>query len=112
MFRALPRSERPGSAGIRGRFGFSGECRPKEAVGSGVGPGGRGARPWDQKAIWNRSNAGAGDRGGARAGKPRWARIFAMTGRGSMAAMIVKVPPHGDSARCCDLALGANPPWK
>ena len=27
---------------------------------------------WDQKAIRNRSNGRAGDRGGARADKPRW----------------------------------------
>ena len=30
----------------------------------------------------------------ARAGKPRWVRILAMTEGSSMAARIVKVPPH------------------
>jgi hypothetical protein len=88
MFRALPRSEGPGSGGIRRRFGLSGECWPKEAVGSGSGTGWEGVAGWDQ-AIGNRSNDRAGDRGGARAGKLRWARIFAMTGGCSMAAMII-----------------------
>jgi hypothetical protein len=93
MFRALLRSEGPGSEGIRRRFGLSGECQPKEAVGSGRGTGWEGVAGWDQ-AIGNRSNERAGDRGGARAGKPRWARIFAMTGGCSMVAMIVKGPPQ------------------
>jgi hypothetical protein len=81
---------------IRGRFGLSGECQPKEAVGSGRGTGWERVAGWDQ-AIGNRSNERAGDRGGARAGKPRWARIFAMTGGGLMAAMIVKGRRNGDS---------------
>ena len=34
-----------------GRFGFSGECRPKEAVGSGSRTGWEGGAAWDQKAI-------------------------------------------------------------
>lgn len=92
MFRALPRSEGPGSGGIRRRFGLSGECWPKEAVGSGSGTRWEGVASWDQ-AIGNRSNDRAGDRGGARAGKPRWVRILAITGGFSMAARIVKVPP-------------------
>jgi hypothetical protein len=33
-------------------------------------------------------------RGGARMGKPRGARVVAMRGGGSLAARIVKVPPH------------------
>ena len=80
-------------ARIRGRFGLSGECWPKEAVGSGSGTGWEGVAGWDQ-AIGNRSNDRAGDRGGVRVGKPRWARIFAMTGGCSMAAMIIKGPLH------------------
>ena len=48
MFRALPRSEGPGSGGIRRRFGLSGECQPKEAVGSGRRTGWEGVASWDQ----------------------------------------------------------------
>ena len=104
-----PRCPDPrGSGGVLASRASAGQRRLSARESDRVG-GGRGL---GSEAIWNRSNARAGDRGGARAGKPRWARIFAMTGRGSMAAMIVKVPPYGDSARCCDLALGANPPWK
>ncbi len=95
-----PGRNRPGAwlsstrgARIRGRFGLSGECRPKEAVGSGSGTGWEGVAGWDQ-AIWNRSNDRAGDRGGARADKPRGVGILAITGGCSMAAMIFKVPPH------------------
>ena len=52
MFRALPRSEAPGSGGrIRGRFGLLGECQPKEAVGSGSGTGWEGVAGWDQAAV-------------------------------------------------------------
>ncbi len=36
----------------------------------------------------------AGARGGARAGKPRCVRILAITAGSSMAAMILKSPPH------------------
>ena len=63
---AIHRSEAPGS----GRFGFSGECRPEEAIGSGSRTGRERGASWDQ-AIWDRSNDRAGDRGGARADKPR-----------------------------------------
>jgi hypothetical protein len=59
-FRALPWPEVPGS----GRFGLSGECRPKEAVGSGSGTGWEGVVGRDQ-ASWNRSEALAAARGGA-----------------------------------------------
>jgi hypothetical protein len=81
-----------------GRFGLSRECRPKGAVGSGSGTGWEGVHGRDQ-AIWSWSNDRAGARGGARADKPRWVRILAITGGCSMAAMIVKVPP-ADTARC------------
>ena len=91
--RDVPSASAVRGAWIRGRFGLSGECRPKEAVGSGSGTGWEGVAGWDQ-AIGNRSNDRAGDRGGARAAKPRWARILAMTGGYSMAAMIVKGPPQ------------------
>ena len=83
--RAIHRSEAPG-------FGLSPECRAKGQSAQGVERDGRGVRGRDQ-AIWSRSNDRAGDRGGARADKPRWARILAITGGSSMAAMIVKVPP-------------------
>jgi len=38
--------------------------------------------------------AAPGIGGGARADKPRWVRILAITGGSSMAAMIFKVPPQ------------------
>ena len=66
---------------------FEGGCRLGES--NRVGEG----RVLDQ-AIWDRSNDRAGDRGGARADKPRWVRILAITGGSSIAAMSFKVPPH------------------
>jgi len=42
--------------------------------------------------VWNRSTRRAGARGGARVGRPRWARILTITGGSSMAAMIFKLP--------------------
>src|SRR5262245_39275840 len=36
--------------------------------------------------VWNKSTRRAGDRGGARAGRPRWVRILAITGGSSMTA--------------------------
>jgi hypothetical protein len=45
-------------------------------------------------AVWIRAKCRAGDRGGARADKPRWERILAITVGSTMAAMIVKEPPH------------------
>jgi hypothetical protein len=42
--------------------------------------------------VWNKSNRCAGERGGARVGRPRWARILTITGGSSMAAMIFKLP--------------------
>jgi hypothetical protein len=89
MFRALPRFEVPGSGGVLASRGSAGQGR---LFGRGVEPGG-GIAGWDQ-AIWNRSNDRAGDRGGARAGKPRWMRILAITEGCSMAAMIFKGPPQ------------------
>ena len=50
---------------VSGRFGVSGKRRPREAVGSEAEPDAIGD-PWD------RLEALAGDRGGARAGKSRW----------------------------------------
>ena len=52
--------------------------------------------------VWNRSNRRAGERGGARVGRPRWLRILMITGGSSMAAlrrgsgqaMIFKAPPQ------------------
>ncbi len=34
--------------------------------------------------VWNRSNRCAGERGGARVGRPRWVRILTITGGSSM----------------------------
>jgi len=39
------------------------------------------------QVVWNRSNRCAGARGGARVGRPRWARILTITGGSSIAAM-------------------------
>ena len=51
--------------------------------------------PWGGiQAAWNRGNAPAGDRGGARAGSLRWVRIPTMTAGSSMAAMIFRRPAH------------------
>jgi hypothetical protein len=60
-------------------------------VGSGAKPDGISV---GDQAIWNRWNDCAGDRGGARADKPRDVRILAITVGPTMAAMIFKVPPH------------------
>ena len=46
------------------------------------------------QASWNRSKARAAALGGARADEPGCVRILVMTGGSSMAAMIVKGPPH------------------
>ena len=46
------------------------------------------------QAAWNRSSRCAGARGGARVGRPRWARILTITGGSSMAAMIFKPAPQ------------------
>jgi hypothetical protein len=93
------------------------EARPAEGRGVGMGGGGQDraeddevegeahglcdlcgvvARGGDEPVAshWSRSNDRAGDRGGARAGKPRWVRILAITGDLRWAARIVKVPPH------------------
>src|SRR5262249_54365988 len=52
--------------------------------------------------VWNKSNRCAGERGGARVGRRRWARILTITGGSSMAAlrqvsrqaMIFELPPQ------------------
>ena len=46
------------------------------------------------QATSNRSKGLGAARGGARAGKPRWVSILAMTGGSTMAAMIRKEPPQ------------------
>ncbi len=46
------------------------------------------------QAVCKNSSRRAGARGGARVGKPRWARILTITVGSSMAAMSVKGPPH------------------
>ena len=53
--------------------------------------GGRGR----DHGIWSRSKDRAGDRGGARADKPRWVRISAITGGSSMAGNPVSPTPGG-----------------
>jgi hypothetical protein len=87
-------------ARIRGFLASQASAGQRGLSAQGVEPDGRGIRGRDQ-AIWSRSNDRAGDWGGARADKPRWVRILAITGGSSMAAMIVKVPPLlADTARC------------
>ena len=46
------------------------------------------------QAAWNRGKGRAGERGAARAGKPRCARIWTITWGSTMAAMIFKCPPQ------------------
>ena len=90
MFRALPQSEVPGSGSVLTSRGSAGQGR---LSGRGVEPGGRGSRAGSGhlESVDDR----AGDRGGARAGKPRWVRILANTEGCSMAAMIFKGRRNG-----------------
>ena len=53
--------------------------------------------------VWNKSNRCAGERGGARVGRPRWARILTITGGSSMAAMLFKLPPQFGQ---CSMSMG------
>jgi hypothetical protein len=64
-----------------------GDCRLRELnrMGGDIGWG---------LAIWDRSNDRTGDRGGALMGKPRCARILAITVGSRMAAMSFKAPPR------------------
>src|SRR5262249_34197811 len=52
------------------------------------------ATGFGSQVVWNRSNRGAGARGGAGVGRPRWVRILTVTGGSSIAAMIFKAPPQ------------------
>jgi hypothetical protein len=61
-----------------------GERRRRLALTTGFG----------SQIVWNRSNRCAGERGGARVGRPRWVRILTITGGSSMAEMIFKLPPQ------------------
>ena len=79
-------------ARIRGVLASRASAGQRRLSARGVEPGG--ARPGIQKAIWNRSNGRAGDRGGPRVDKPRCVKILAITEGSSMAAMSFKVPPH------------------
>jgi hypothetical protein len=72
-------------------------------VGSGAKPDGISV---GDQAIWNRWNDCAGDRGGARADKPRDVRILAITVGPTMAAMIFKVPPHWGQ---CSMSISEHP---
>ncbi len=66
IFPAIHRSEAPGSGAFWPLRQVQGKgARLREL------PDGRGVRGRDQ-ALWSRSNDRAGDRGGARADKPRW----------------------------------------
>ena len=72
------------------------ELRASGAVGSRWQP------VFGYQIVWNRSTRRAGARGGARVGRPRWARILTITGGSSMAAlrrgsgqaMRFKLPPQ------------------
>ena len=46
------------------------------------------------QAAWKRASGRAGERGGARAGKPRCVRMLTITAGSSMAAMIFMSPAH------------------
>ena len=73
-----------------------------ERFSGGAGQGGVLAQELNRKrlafacyqAVCKNSSIRAGDRGGARVGKPRWVRILTITAGSSMAAMSVKGPPH------------------
>jgi hypothetical protein len=71
--RQLPCAWLPSTPGARilGVSALRASAGQRKPVRSGRGTGWEGGRELDQ-AIWNRSNDRAGDRGGARAGKPRW----------------------------------------
>jgi hypothetical protein len=84
---------------IAKRFRGLRECGPKGGVGSKNGTGRERVSIWDQ-VVARRSKDRAGRRGGARAGKPRWVRIGAITMGSRRAAMILKAPPQfGQCAR-------------
>lgn len=70
------------------RCGSSGERRPSAAIGA--------AREVvsNTQAAWNSPSRRAGERGGARVGKPRWARIRTITRGSTMAAMRFTAPPQ------------------
>src|SRR5258708_38055980 len=42
--------------------------------------------------VWHKSNRCSGERGGARVGRPRWARVLTITGGSSIAGMIFNLP--------------------
>ncbi len=48
----------------------------------------------EYQAAWKRGSGCAGERGGARADKPRCVSILTITAGSSMAAMILNSPPH------------------
>src|SRR5215468_9669522 len=54
----------------------------------------RGKRYSAPQIVWNKSTRRAGERGGARDGRPRWLRILSITGGSSIAAIIFKAPPQ------------------
>ena len=68
--------------GAKGSFGRrSGELRASGAVGLRWQP------VFGCQIVWNRSTRRAGERGGARVGRPRWLRILSITGGSSRAAV-------------------------
>jgi len=48
----------------------------------------------EDQAAWKSAIGRAGERGGARAGKPRCVSILTITAGSSMAEMILSFPPH------------------
>ena len=74
--------------GFDSGFGRLPERRPSAIVGL------RWASGFGSQAAWKKSTRRAGERGGARVGKPKWARILTITGGASIAAMIFKLPPQ------------------
>src|SRR5262245_52985055 len=41
--------------------------------------------------VWNRSTRRAGERGGARVGRPRWLRVLTITGGSSMPVLTARI---------------------
>ena len=80
--------------GFDSGFGRLSERRPSAIVvlcwASGFGS----QAAWKKWPEVSHSTRRAGERGGARVGKPKWVRILTITGGASIAAMIFKLPPQ------------------
>ena len=77
-------------AEFRGVLASSASADQRGVSAQGAEPEGGSGR---DQAVWIRAACRAGDRGGARADRPRWERILVITVGSTMAAIIVKEPP-------------------